>query len=104
MDKSIFSQNLVKARKEKGWSQEGAAKEIGVKRSVLGSYEEDRAEPPHDTLQKICKAYGIHDLNSFMSNPSYFEIRITAEEIFMLYKKLPWYKRNAVNSILGIDY
>jgi ribosome-binding protein aMBF1 (putative translation factor) len=103
-DKSIFSQNLVKARKMKGWSQEGAAKSIGIKRSVLGSYEEDRAEPPHETLKKISEAYDVHDLNSFMHDPSYFEIKIEPDKFYNLYSRLPFFKRKAVDLLLGLDY
>lgn len=102
--KSIFSRNLVKARKLKGWSQEGAAKTIGIKRSVLGSYEESRAEPPHDTLVKIAEAYHIKDLQSFMSDKDYIHPEVSPQELFDYYTKAPWFKRKAINAILGIDY
>jgi transcriptional regulator with XRE-family HTH domain len=103
-EKSIFSQNLVKARKLKGWSQEGAASAIGIKRSVLGSYEEDRAEPPHGTLVKIARAYHIKDLQQFISDPNYFEPKVSPDEVYSRYLKLSWFQRKAVNAILGLDY
>lgn len=102
--KSIFSRNLVKARKLKGWNQEGAAKTIGIKRPSLGAYEEDRAQPNHDTLKRICEAYDIHDLKSFMNDADYFEPKIPPETFYIIYSGLPFYKRKAVDLLLGLDY
>lgn len=103
MEKSIFSKNLVKARKLKGWKQETAAKAIGIKRSVLGSYEEDRAFPPKESLHKICDAYDVQDLKSFINDANYFEIKIAPEKLHLLYSKLPFIKRKAIDFLLGIE-
>jgi transcriptional regulator with XRE-family HTH domain len=103
-NKTIFSQNLVKARKAKRWSQEGAARSIGIKRSVLGSYEEGRAEPSHSTLLLIAEAYHIKDLQAFMSDKDYVHPEMSPDTLFDHYTKVPWYKRKAINAILGIDY
>jgi transcriptional regulator with XRE-family HTH domain len=101
-NKSVFSKNMIRARKERGWSQQGAAFSIGIKRSVLASYEESRAFPSSATLILIADVYLIEDLQSFISNPNYFEPKVSAEEIFSKYLQLPWYDRRAINAILGI--
>ncbi len=64
--RKIFSDNLRKARKSKGWSQEEAAKRLSVTRPAWGSYEEGRAEPSFELLQRICCVFGIKDLNAFL--------------------------------------
>ncbi|RZJ83614.1 MAG: helix-turn-helix domain-containing protein [Chryseobacterium sp.] len=42
-------------RKKKGLTQQQFADEIGIKRSLVGAYEEDRAEPKYDLLKKIAE-------------------------------------------------
>lgn len=71
---SIFSQNLIKARKQRGWSQEGAAASIGIKRSKLKNYELGVCEPPLRILLRICSVYEIKDLEAFCSSENYEKI------------------------------
>jgi transcriptional regulator with XRE-family HTH domain len=110
MKKSIFSQNLIKARKLKGWSQEGAAaaiREAGAenfKRSTLGSYEESRAEPSHDTLNAICIVFNIQDLKGFLTDAKFFESKTSPEELHSRYHKLPAPLKKVVDLLLGITY
>ncbi len=66
MEKTPLALNLTRHRKVKGWSQEGAATAIGIKRSRLGSYEEGRAEPDSQTLMLICATYGVTDIAAFI--------------------------------------
>ena len=47
---SIACQNLKYLRKQKGWTQQEFADKLGIKRSLLGAYEEERAEPHFDPL------------------------------------------------------
>lgn len=101
-EKSTFSKNLKRARKNKGWSQEGAATAIGLNPKRYAKYEEGRAEPPHDILHKICDAYEITDLQAFISDESYFDIKHTQEQIFDRYSSLPVYKRRVVDTLLGL--
>ncbi len=42
---SIAAQNLKYLRKLRGWTQEEFANKLKIKRSLLGAYEEERAEP-----------------------------------------------------------
>lgn len=55
----LVSSNLKYLRKQKGWTQEGFANEIGVKRSLIGAYEEGRADPRISTLLKMANVFGL---------------------------------------------
>lgn len=110
-DKSTFSQNMKKARRLKSWSQEGAAqaiREAGApwfNRPVLGSYEEDRAQPNNETLMIICKAYGIDDVRGFLADPDFFESKAASpEELYRRYLSLSGSQKKAVEILLGLNY
>jgi transcriptional regulator with XRE-family HTH domain len=49
----IAGQNLKYLRKLRGWTQEEFAARLGIKRSLLGAYEEERAEPRIDVLGTV---------------------------------------------------
>lgn len=73
--KSIFSRNLVKARKMKGWSQEQAARQIAkaclceISKHTYQNWELDRAEPDITSLLYITEAFAIDDLYMFLLHP-----------------------------------
>lgn len=48
---STAGKNLKYLRKLRGWTQEEFATKLGIKRSLLGAYEEERAEPRIDVLE-----------------------------------------------------
>jgi transcriptional regulator with XRE-family HTH domain len=50
---SLISNNIKFLRKSLRYTQETFAEALGVKRSLIGSYEEGRAEPNLETLKKI---------------------------------------------------
>jgi transcriptional regulator with XRE-family HTH domain len=50
---SVAGQNLKYLRKLRGWTQEEFAGRLGIKRSLLGAYEEERAEPRIDVLEVV---------------------------------------------------
>src|SRR3982751_4421577 len=56
---SIISQNIKFLRKKKGLTQQQFADELGIKRSLVGAYEEERAEPKYDLLKKIALYFDI---------------------------------------------
>lgn len=68
---STLSDNMKKARHSLGWLQEKAAIEIGVKRSLLGAWEEGRSSPTLKTFPKVVSAYVIYDWQSFINNPNW---------------------------------
>ncbi|GAA4398153.1 hypothetical protein GCM10023187_08500 [Nibrella viscosa] len=54
---SIVSNNIKYLRRLNGLTQEQFARRIGIKRSLLGAYEEARANPNLDNLMAIAKAF-----------------------------------------------
>ncbi len=54
-----ISENIKYLRKIAGYTQEQFASEVGIKRSLVGAYEEGRAEPRLQTLQKIGEVLNV---------------------------------------------
>lgn len=50
---SIAGKNLKYLRRLRGWTQEEFATRLHIKRSLLGAYEEERAEPRIDVLEIV---------------------------------------------------
>lgn len=55
----MFKDNLKKARKKAGYSQEGIAEKINTARSNISKYENGKLEPNLDTLKKLCETYEV---------------------------------------------
>lgn len=55
----VANQNLKYLRRLKGWTQEEFAAKLGIKRSLLGAYEEERAEPRYEVLEKVSDLFKI---------------------------------------------
>ncbi len=55
---SIISENIKYLRRLNGLTQEQFSRRIGVKRPVVGSYEEARANPPIELLKHMAKLFG----------------------------------------------
>lgn len=51
--------NLKYLRKQKGFTQEEMAEKLGIKRSLIGAYEEERAEPRLEVMQAVCDMFKI---------------------------------------------
>jgi transcriptional regulator with XRE-family HTH domain len=56
---AISNQNLKYLRKLRGWTQEEFASKLRIKRSLLGAYEEERAEPRIDVLEIVCDIFKL---------------------------------------------
>ncbi|SEN44097.1 Transcriptional regulator, contains XRE-family HTH domain [Mucilaginibacter gossypiicola] len=56
---SIISQNIKFLRKKKGLTQQQFADELGIKRSLVGAYEEDRADPKYDLLKTLATYFDV---------------------------------------------
>ncbi len=78
---SNAGKNLRYLRKLRGWTQEEFANKLKIKRSLVGAYEEERAEPRLEVMELICNIFklGLEDfLFKDMSAPkaiSYLEKR-----------------------------
>lgn len=56
---SNISANLKYLRKKKGLTQQQFADNMEIKRSLIGAYEEDRAEPKYELLKKIAEYFEL---------------------------------------------
>jgi transcriptional regulator with XRE-family HTH domain len=56
---STAGKNLKYLRKLRGWTQEEFATKIQIKRSLLGAYEEERAEPRIDVLELVGELFKL---------------------------------------------
>jgi len=56
---AVSNQNLKYLRKLRGWTQEEFAQKLRIKRSLLGAYEEERAEPRIDVLEVVCDIFKL---------------------------------------------
>jgi transcriptional regulator with XRE-family HTH domain len=56
---SIISSNIKFLRKKKGLTQQQFADQVGIKRSLVGAYEEERAEPKYELLKTIASFFEI---------------------------------------------
>ena len=56
---SLAGQNLKYLRKLRGWTQEEFASKIGIKRSLVGAYEEERADPRLDVLETVSEIFKL---------------------------------------------
>lgn len=56
---SQAGQNLKYLRKLRGWTQEEFAAKLGIKRSLVGAYEEERADPRLDVLEVVADIFKL---------------------------------------------
>lgn len=56
---SIAGQNLKYLRKLRGWTQEEFANKLRIKRSLIGAYEEERADPRLDVLEIVADMFKL---------------------------------------------
>ena len=54
-----ISSNIKFLRKKKNLTQQQFADILGIKRSMVGAYEEDRASPKMDNIKQIANYFGI---------------------------------------------
>jgi transcriptional regulator with XRE-family HTH domain len=73
---SLISENLKQLRKKKGLTQEQMAQEVGIKRSLLGAYEEGRAEPRIGTLLKFAELFSM-PIEQIINNDQANEGKVT---------------------------
>ncbi len=64
----FIAENLKKLRKDNQLTQGEFAHILGVKRSMIGAYEEGRADPRISFLQLVCQKYGL-GLDDFINAP-----------------------------------
>jgi transcriptional regulator with XRE-family HTH domain len=79
---SYAGKNLRHLRKLRGWTQEEFANKLKIKRSLVGAYEEERAEPRLEVLEQICSIFKmsldellLKDITETKAGGSYLEKR-----------------------------
>ncbi len=53
------NKNLKYLRKLRGWTQEEFAQKLRIKRSLLGAYEEERADPRIEVLEVVADMFKL---------------------------------------------
>ena len=56
---SNAGKNLRYLRKLRGWTQEEFANKLKIKRSLVGAYEEERAEPKLEVMEQVCAIFKL---------------------------------------------
>jgi transcriptional regulator with XRE-family HTH domain len=64
---SNAGKNLRYLRKLRNWTQEEFANKLNIKRSLVGAYEEERAEPKLEVMEQVCALFKI-SLEDFLFN------------------------------------
>lgn len=79
---SNAGKNLRYLRKLRGWTQEEFANKLKIKRSLVGAYEEERAEPKLEVMEQVCAIFKLSleellfkDLNEARGGGSYLDKR-----------------------------
>ena len=74
--------NLKYLRKLRGWTQEEFAAKLNIKRSLVGAYEEERADPRLDVLEIVADIFKLSldelllkDLSEAPSGNAYLQKR-----------------------------
>ncbi len=65
---TLLSDNIKYLRKGRGLTQEQFAEKLGIKRSLVGAYEEGRAEPGLQNLQKMSALFEVSIDNLIAEN------------------------------------
>lgn len=79
----MFSERVIKLRKETNITQSELAKRLGIPRTTYSNYENGNRQPDYETLQKIANYFGVSsDYLIGMSEKSSSEVREDKHEYF----------------------
>jgi len=78
----VIGQNIKHLRKVIGLTQEELAKNIGVNRAMIGSYEENRAIPKLSVLQDIAYFFGV-SIDNLVKAKLWEKSKTTTQEDFV---------------------
>ncbi len=85
---NYLGQNLKYLRKKKLFTQEQCAKKLGLKRTVIGAYEEGRIEPKINTLLTICNYFNV-SLDDFLRTDLKYKTPVKFDSIGSRLRVLP---------------
>ena len=105
----MLGERLALTRKYFGHTQDDLAEKLSVSVATVRSWERDISSPPHETLVKICRIYGVTsdfllgltDVDPTFANKKRQE-KFTTEELeqirefenYLLWKKRNYAKKN----------
>ena len=72
--------SLASLRIRKGWTQDEAAKKLGMTRDTLRRYEKDCSQLDYQTIEKIEKVYNIPQDYIFFGKSTAFSVILEKEE------------------------
>ena len=79
---SVIGERLAEVRKDHGDTQQSFAMKMNVTKYTVSSWEQEKSEPNHEMLVKICRLYGISsDYLLGLSNVDPAYIRSKAENL-----------------------
>ena len=87
---SVIGERLAEVRKDHGDTQQTLADKMSVTKYTVSSWEQEKSEPNHEILTRICRLYGISsDYLLGLSNidPAYVRRRAESrnkEDLLML--------------------
>lgn len=87
---SVIGERLAEVRKDHGDTQQTLADKMSVTKYTVSSWEQEKSEPNHEILTRICRLYGISsDYLLGLSNidPAYVRRRaesLNKEDLLML--------------------
>lgn len=96
-----LNKKISDLRRRFGYTQEQFAAKLGIKRSLLGAYEEGRAEPSMDTLIKIRVMYRLPSVESLFTNEKPVPATTEADMMYRKYIGLKNEDRIKVDQILN---
>jgi len=67
---SNAGKNFKYLRKLRGWTQEDFANKLNIKRSLVGAYEEERAEPRLEVIETVCGIFKLSMEDVFLKDLS----------------------------------
>lgn len=75
--RSKFAPMLVRLRRMKDYSQKDVAEKLEIPRTTYAAYEESKAEPPLENLNRILKLYNLTTLEELLSPANPLENKAT---------------------------
>ena len=81
-EKLAIGNNLRFLRKRKGLTQQELADKLGIRRSSIGAYEENRASPRYETLEAVSDFFGV-SIDLLVRE----DLSQLSEDDFLAYKK-----------------
>ena len=94
-------ERLQKLLKDRGWSEYRLSKECGLSQSIIGNIYRRNTTPSIDTLEIICKAFGI-TLSQFFSETDMVELTPELKNLFDGWISLTPDQKSAVQKMIDV--